>query len=387
MYAYELFRLTNEDISRLAGTMDAAEYCRIVGQWHIFTAPTEDYANQANEWFRRAIDYGDAEAKLHLANMYRLGDLGKVDMDEYHRLLGEAVDGGCQLAEIRFCKDIFYGVGQRPDKANGLEETRRRLAGQADPDPRWYDTLGWMLLSMDEKDEANKCFLKAIECGYIDSYMGLSDMPERVEEGREAGCGGCCILMAEELEKKYDECSSNDANAVEYFSDDNEKRAYLDANHKYRKELAAQIEALYEEAVSKGEPLGLYYLGMIHYDATLGHLEDDDKAWAYFMRGNQLGEVNCIAMLAEMTEEGRAPDEYGWNDACFFHLKALRYGDNDQLLPVVRAYHEGDLDEYADEIKRDYLPRYDELDYDSDGLEDWPDDDPEDDDGRFDAWA
>lgn len=381
MYNYELFRLTLEDLQRLSATMDTAEYYRTLGLWYIVTAPTDDYVAQADKWLRQAINLGDAEAKLHLANMYRFGDLGKVDIDEYRRLLDEAVAGGSQLAEMRRCRDIAYGVGQPENLDRGLEEARKRLAAQEMPDPRWYDTLGWMLLAKEETAAANEQFLKAIELGYIDSYIGLTDMPERQEEGRRAGCGGSCILIAEKLEKKYDECSSNDAHAVEYFSDDNEKRAYLDANHRYRKELAAQIESLYEEAERLGEPMAFHYHGILYYAAYLGHMEDDDMAWRLFMRGNQLGDMSCMGMLADMITEGRAPEEYSHKDACLFRLKALRYGDDDQLPEVMQAYIEGDLDEYADEIETLYRPLYDALEYETD------DEDPEDDDGRFDAWA
>ena len=381
MYNYELFRLSLADVERLAETMDAAEYYRTLGQWYLITAPTDDYVARAHRWLQEAVTLGDADAKLHLATLYRFGDLGKVDMDEYRRLLGEAIAGGSQLAEMRHCRDIAYGVGQEGDLDRGLEEARRRLAAQPEPDPRWYDIIGWMLLANDDSKGANEYFLKAIAAGYVDSYIGLTDMPEKQEEGRRAGCGGSCILIAEELVKRYDNCSSNDANAVECFSDDNEKRAYLDANHKHRKELSEQIEGLYEEAVQLGEPLGLYYRGMLYHDALLGHLEDDDKAWQCFMRGNLLGEVSCMAMLAAMILEGRAPEEYRYEDACFFQLKALRFGDDDQLEDVVHAWLEGELQEYADEIETLYKPRYDALrNVDED-------DDPEDDDGRFDAWA
>jgi len=349
----------------------------------------DDYVAEAEKWIRKAVLLGDADAKLSLANMYRLGDLGRVDMEEYHRLLDEAMKGGSQLAEMRFCKDIAYGVEQEADIDKGLALAREKLASHQNPDPRWYDTIGWMLFSKDEKEEANQYFLKSIENGYVDSYMGLTDMPEKVEEGRKAGCGGCCISMAETLKEKYDECGRNDANAVEYFSDDNEKRAYLDANYNYRKELAAQIEALYEEAIRLGESLGLYYLGMIYHDALFGHFEDDDKAWEYFMRGNKLSDVSCISMLSNMIMEGRAPEEYQYEDACFYSLRALRYGDDDQLLTVMEGYFDGCLDEYKEEIELLYKPRYDELEDDvcMNPGRDYEDDDPEDDDGRFDAWA
>jgi GT2 family glycosyltransferase len=65
------------------------------------------------------------------------------------------------------------------------------------------------------------------------------------------------------------------------------------------------------------------------------------------MRGNRLGDSFCMSMLADMILEGRTPEEYSYEDACFFQLKALRYGDDDQLASVLHAYFEGDLKEYA----------------------------------------
>ena len=381
MYNYELFKLSLDDFESLSKSLPSPEYCRTLGLWYIVTAPTEDYVTQAHHWLQKAIDLGDVEAKLHLANMYRFGDLGKVDIDGYRHLLDEAIAGGSQLAEMRHCRDIAFGMWQTAGLDRGLEEARKCLNAHPTPDPRWYDTIGWMLLANDDSEGANEYFLKAIAAGYVDSYIGLTNMPEKQEEGRLAGCGGSCILLAEELQKKYDECGRNDANAVEYFSDDNEKQAYLNSNYNYRKELAAQIESLYEEATRLGEPMAYFYLGMLYHDATLFHLEDDDKAWTYFMRGNQLGDMSCMAMLAAMILEGRATEQYHYEDACFFQLKALRFGDEDQLEDVVHAWFEGELKEYADEIEKLYKPRYDALRNVVD------DDDPEDDDGRFDAWA
>lgn len=397
IFPYELFRLDAEELDRLQQS-DTAEDMTTLGMWHIITVPDDDYISQAETLFRKAIAKGSALAKLQLANMYRLGDFGLVDMKQYIRLRDESIAEGCQMAQLRLCRDIAYGVGCLPDLDMGIAETKRRLAAIAYPDPRWYDALGWMLmLKGAPSDESNGWFLKAIECGYIDSYSGLVDMPEAIEMGRKEGCGGCCIMIAGELVKKYHTVCENDANATDYFSDTDEKSAYLEKNSQYKKELAQQIVSLYQEATRLGETAGYYYLGQIYYGADLGHMEDDDKAWHYFMTGARMGHCLCLSMLAEMIEEGRASEEYQWEDACLYRLKALRYGDDNQLLYVVHDYHEGELEDYAEEIVRDYIPRYDALpdeeESDVDGEDDCQqedgeaDDDPEDDDGRFDAWA
>ena len=393
IFNYELFNLTSEDIKRLEASQKP-EDINTLGLWYIVTFPVKDAAERAESCFRKAIEKGYTASKLHLANMYRLGDLGKVDMNEYFRLRDEAVSEGCQLAEMRLCKDVAYGVGQTENLAEGLSEAMKRCSYQRDADPRWYDTIGWMLLGQGEDKQAETWFRKAVDEGFVDSYMGFMESLELQEEGRRAGCGGCCLFIAEELKKKYDECARNDSNAVECFSDDYEKKKYLDANYKQREELAAQIEELYVEAERKGESGAFLYHGKLYYDAEYHHMEDDEKAWALFSRGAELGHSLCMSMMADMIEEGRAPEEYHWEDACKLRLKSLRFGNEDELLDVVHCYFEDDYDEDdAYEIKTYYLPKYEALENEpyvgpnGEGLEDWPDDDPEDDDGRFDAWA
>ena len=61
---------------------------------------------------------------------------------------------------------------------------------------------------------------------------------------------------------------------------------------------------------------------------------------------------------------------------------ALRNGMKDQNDDVVDAYRDGELQEYAEEIEKCYVPHYGEFDDDNDY-----DDDLEDDDGRWDPYV
>lgn len=404
-YNYELNSITPEQAEQLKKSFDAADSC-LLASWYWVTAPTEDYIQQAGYYYNSAADKGNIEAKFQLANMDRLGEFGPVDIDYYIKVRDEAASQGCDSAEIRLCRDIAYGVAQPADLEAGLEEALRRLESKSSPDPRWYDMIGWLLYRKGEVKKAEEYFLKAIEKGYLDSYSGLMAHNEAVEKGRAAGIGMCCLVLADQLEKQYDEVCRNDTNAVECFSDEHQKKAYLENNDREKKRIAKEIEELYKEAIADGEPYGYFYLGMIYYKSLLGQMQDEDKAWKYFMRGCELRCPNCMAMIADMIEDGYGPEEYQWKDVCLFRLNALRWGDDSQLLPVVQAYFEDELPEHEDEIKKCYIPMYEAQEFDpilpnfdeedddyeenddEDWLENWPDDDdPEDDDGRFDAWA
>ena len=81
-------------------------------------------------------------------------------------------------------------------------------------------------------------------------------------------------------------------------------------------------------------------------------------------------------MAAEMIENGDAPKPYGQEEADYWYLQALRRGDDDQIDKVVEIYRMGGLTDFAEEIETLYEPKYE-----------GPWDEPEDDDGRWDAWA
>lgn len=403
-YAYQFFKLADEQVDELRKADDADSICQL-GCWYIFTAPTEDYVERAADCFRRAITKGSVEAKHHLSNMYRLGDFGLVNMKEYRRLRDEAIAGGCQIAEIRLCKDLAFGVGQLADLDAGLEEAQRRLALHEDPDPRWYDAIGFMLLMKGDEVESKHYFRKAIEAGYLDSYLGFAGDSETLEEGRMKGCGDCCLLLVDELEKKLDNLDFEEANAVDFFGNSEEKKSFLSNINDNRKRLYQKIIDLCDEAARLGSNTANYYLGSIYYKGKYNMMmsdENDRKAWNFFVRGSQLGSFHCYSMMAEMIEAGRAPEQYKAEDACLMRLKALRFGDDDQFLPVINAYMDGDLEDYAEEIVQNYIPRYETLeddicmnpekDYDDkdDDFDDFgegDEDDYEEDDGRFDAWA
>ena len=393
-YSYQLYLLDKRKRDALMKRADAQSLC-LLGYWYWYLAPTEDYLTKAENYFRQAIKKGSSEAKLHLANMYRLGELGKVDMDKYLQLRNEAISDGCQYAKIRYCKDIAYGVWHTANLDAAIAMALKEIDAAESPDPLWYDTLGWFFYEKKQYDNSEKAFLKAIALGYADSYSGLVDTPGSVKNGYEAGVGYCCIIKAEENVERYDKYYELELEEKEKGLNTAESKECIKNLRYLQRQEGRKIRELYKEACKKGDSAGYYYLGYVYYEGRYSTVENNAKAWECFMQGNRMGNSLCMVMLADMIEEGRASAEFHYEDACLFRLRALRYGDDSQLLPVVHCFHEGELEDYADEINRDYIPKYESLGDelytpDGDGLENWPDDyqdDPEDDDGRFDPWA
>lgn len=73
--------------------------------------------------------------------------------------------------------------------------------------------------------------------------------------------------------------------------------------------------------------------------------------------------------MADMILEGEAPSGYDYDFMYDCELMALRFGYDDTLVNVVRAYRQGHLTEFAEEIEKYYSPVFEEL-YESDHFDD-----------------
>ena len=130
------------------------------------------------------------------------------------------------------------------------------------------------------------------------------------------------------------------------------------------------------KAYALGDEFAATMMGYNYYDGDNGFEQDNDEAWKWFNRGAHWEDYNGFAMIAQMIENGDAPKQYGQAEADYCYLQALRRGDDDQINTVVEIYRYGGLTEFGEEIETLYEPKYED-----------PDDEPEDDDGRWDAWA
>lgn len=362
---YALATMKETRVARLEAA-DDADSNFILGRWYMFAMPCDDYATKAEQYYQKAIAKGNADAMMALAHLHRDGDLGKVDVEKYLSMRDEARSKGSVMADVQWHRDLLYGNFTKSDPSLSISLMERKLQEAGETAPIWEELLGWAYREIDNKEQAKEYFQQAIDAGFTKAWDGLLYLDHSmrvINRASKAGAGMAYLYLNEELKEEYDQKS-------EYG----------------KQELSKQLMEYYERAIQMGEPLGYYYIGMFYYNGSYGYEEDDEKAWQFFMAGAKRKCSSCWFMLAEMTHEGRAPEQFHYSDLCYFRLMALRNGMTSQNDEVVDAYRDGELKSYAEEIEKCYVPHYGEFDDDYDNDTD-NDDDYEEDDGRWDPYV
>lgn len=356
---YSLVGLKKTYVERLENA-DDADSNFILGRWYMFAMPVDDYAAKAEQYYQKAIAKGNADAMMALAYLHRDGDLGRVEVEKYLSMRDEARSKGSVMADVQWHRDLLYGNFTKSDPSLAISLMEKKLQTAGETAPIWEELLGWAYMEIDNEEQAKEYFQQAIDAGFTKAWDGLlyldHSMPV-INGASKAGAGMAYLYLNEKLEEDYDQKS-------EYG----------------KKELSRQLMEYYESAIRLGEPLGYYYIGMFYYNGSYGYEEDDEKAWQFFMAGAKRKCSSCWFMLAEMTHEGRAPEQFHYSDMCYFRLMALRNGMTSQNDEVVDAYRDGELKSYAEEIEKCYVPHYGEFDDDYD-------DDYDEDDGRWDSYV
>ena len=98
-------------------------------------------------------------------------------------------------------------------------------------------------------------------------------------------------------------------------------------------------------------------------------------AWAYYARLAILGGYEGYEKLYSMMKSRQVEKSDELKYSCA--INAVRYGCKEMIPEVIKLYKRGELDAYAKEIEKYYMPIYLNM----------PDDDYPDDDGRFDGYA
>ena len=157
-------------------------------------------------------------------------------------------------------------------------------------------------------------------------------------EGIERGCALCCILNADMEEEEFYGLSLNKQTQT-------------------RREITKWLK----QGVELGEGLCAYYLAYNHYHGDLGFKRDIKKAFEYANEGYRLGDSSACNLIVDMQDD-ETPKDFKLDDKqmTFMRLEALRFGDDDQLAKVVKAYNEGLYPQEAiqEEIRREWLPKY-----------------------------
>ena len=345
-------------------------------RYHDCVNPDPDSMQKAEEYYNKAIAAGIADARMFRAYFWRDGDAGIVDSSRYIRERDRAVREDSHAAVQQQLRDICYGNGgydADPDKAFRMLSKFIQESNDQNYyiDPRYYTLYGDILDALGEKEKALVSYNHALDQGdkgayfylLVDSYMdehyrlkGGDETDAFIQRGQDLLCGDAFM-------------STQWAVDPELWDD-------------YGEELQPQITKILKNDLDIAHRLGAklaeYSMGCHYYYGDCGFEQDNEAAFSWFAQGALRRCASCYSMIVTMFDEGTNPDRYGEDFKYEAMIRALRFGSEDMLPRVVEAYKAGHLTPYAAEIEQYYLPKYQEPD---------PADDPDDDAGRFDAWA
>lgn len=307
---------------------------------------------------RRLFDFsrrnGCPEGIFGEALIYRRGDEGMVDREKYFRLRDLAAAEGSICARMHRCKDKFLYYGGFGDIDEAISDIRKEIDSCGDVDPVWYELLGFALAEASDDAGAEEAYRKGAQMGCILAWEGLICFRPGddtvLSQAEEAGCASAYVVHAQNLISRYD-----DAPSLE------------------RGDIRAEVEKLLLRAISMGNEIGCYVLGVTLYNGEAGFERSYHKARRYLSLSARMGCPLACSALADIIENESPADRREKEEVHFLRLQGLRLGEQHCLGPVVEAYREGYLQDYAREIEEDYIPLYDE--------------EPDGDDGRWDPYV
>lgn len=258
---YKVFAISPQDIAELKrieakrkvedlGYRDR-DSLYLLGQWYWLTRPDEDSVRKAKEIFQYTSMNGCTDALMGLANMYRYGGMGDIDLDEYGYIRAKALRNGSMAAELAYCQDLADGVECEADLAAAEELAKSHLWDKTNAKAEWLDAMGWVLLKQGRRDEAIDMFNAAAGKGFRSAYEGLLSIthaPDVMVRAKRDGCGRVYSVMAEEDIARYNEAQEESVKA----------------------ELAGSIVKNYEKALQWGDVSAANALTRIYREGLFG---------------------------------------------------------------------------------------------------------------------
>ena len=321
--------------------------------------PSPDSVQLAIEYYRKAGESGIADATMCLAHLWNEGAFGQMDRDKYKEGMRKAMEAGSEMAVLQNLKDRIWGNNgfDREPRAVYDEVTEfieKAEAAKDDIPPQYYTIAGcaceelgrsleaytWYKQAYAEGDP-KACFRMAVLAGGLDDdgcVIRKEDFMKIIEDGIGRGIADCELYPSFMISKEEQPCGPD-------------------------------IRRHLERAFSMGESTGACFLGEYYHHGRYGFVKDPVQAWEWFRRGAHLNNCYCYQAMANMILEGEASSEYDYDFMYKCELMALRFGYDDTLVNVVRAYRQGHLTEFAEEIEKYYSPVFEEL-YESDDFDD-----------------
>ncbi len=342
-----ILSLTNADIEVLSSSDDPyAMYG--YASWLAANNNNTDDIKKAFDLYVKAAEGGCADALMGESLLWSNGLGGIMDLQLAADLRDEAVAKGSEFAAMLQARNRIAGFNANKEPEQVLEEIKQRIATDTDLNPDWYSVMAFAYENMDDTENAKQMYHKAIEHNVENAYVYLAYIYKNegdtdtyrklMLEGIEQGCALCCILDADMDEDEFYKLSLTK-----------------------QRELKREIKKRLERGIQLGEGFCAYCLAFNYYHGDLGFKRDITKAFEYANEGYRLCDAYACNLIIGMQDD-KTPKGFKLNDEqiAYMRLEALRYGDDDQLAKVVKAYNEGLYPEEAvqEEIRREWLPKY-----------------------------
>ena len=342
-----LFKLSKEQVDLLKSFAEQgyalSQYA--YGRWLESKRPETDSLDIADEYLKKAEKAGVGDAIYAQAVLLKAGHYGLVDREKFSEMIQTAVDKGSFLAEQYIYRQTIFGWnGVKADPKRIVDGLKNWLNGNESDDilevnPGYYYVLGDAYAELNDKQNAEHYYRKAINMGYIEAWADLcslhyddEDFCDLLDQGCEAGAANCFVVRATRHMDEYDERGMSG-------------------------DIMEDLLSGYEE----GSDMAPYFIGDIYHHGSYGFDKDLVKAWNWYVEGANRDDGDAYLALSLMISNHENPIEIPDEEKTMYHyvMMALRNNANTDILDtVVEGYLDGEFSDYAEEFERYYLPEY-----------------------------
>lgn len=373
-------------------------------RWQAIVRGGEYSVSIAYQYMQAAAEQDLPDAIAGLAVTYEFGDIGTVDWKKEDELLQRAFDMGSELAAVYRLQDYCFGRHFQPAQPQLAVELADQLIARNEaegipPCGYWFyyracanePRLGRTYVTDDYRKALDLGVLRAytdliIAYGYGDSDTVLvenNDFTALLREGMDRLCPGAFFMDAAREMHRYE------ALRQLYNRDEGIQRRQV--RYQLLSESHELIHTRLSQAAQLGDTAAWEQLGECYYDGSCGFEQSYEKAFTCYSNGAIHDAVGSIEKLWRMMHDHHIDRPLEYVDS--IALQGARCGSKRLLAETVIIHQEGRLNEYADEIERFYDPIFDAPEFTLDD-DDWREvideqtgDEPDDDDGRWDAYA
>lgn len=283
----------------------------ILGRYYFVVRPEDDSLDKCVGLFQAAAQEGLGDAMFSLGLMVQYGYFDK-DVAEAKGFFDDALQKGSMMALKWQLRNVINGTyGEKSDPQRVIDFIGGHFFNEEDEDviyAEFYAIMGDAYRKMGLKEKAEECYEKAVENGFFEAEYNkcLCQME------------GANDMMLIACEMSVDFACDDDVPGCFTLRGDLLERTYEEKKDDQKPEITQKIREAYMHDLELGVAEGVYRLGRNYYFGEYGFEESDELAWECFIEGYKHEHAKSMLMLAQMIEEGHAPDDIpeGFMEAC-----------------------------------------------------------------------